>query len=521
MSARGCQASVMLFALSCASAAYGAATTWTGATDSDWANAANWSAGVPGAADDAVFDGAVDCTVDVVGVTTVGNITLAATYSGTVTQGMGADVCSGILTLNGGTWFTGSNELEVSGAGNTAAMLVIGGGTLDLDGISGTLVYATHTAGTVTINSTPPDGCKFAYRVAADVAATFEQQVSLGAGYLMMGLGASTSGGTLTYNTNDFPIYCWYAIMVEYSNVGTVIVNFGSSVVEAKDRFSATNGTWIINWDNCTMTMGICEMWHTGAGRQTVPGAVSGTGNSTVTITGALVGALESFRAFVREPASQASAPYRQPATDAIGELEQRVGRVTILIEPVDIDGLEVALDGNAVPLAALGRPRLVDPGTHTLSAAAPGYRREESELSVAEGGSELVTITLTLAPSAPAPAPTPDGREPIAAAADEPADVPVLPIVLMGGGAALLGIAIGVGVAGLRQANDAPSSEGDEADGARTKAIVADVLGGTGIVAAAVGLVLLLTGDDDPPSAPGAVGLWSAGSVGGLLLSF
>ncbi len=235
--------------------------------------------------------------------------------------------------------------------------------------------------------------------------------------------------------------------------------------------------------------------------------------------TGALVEALESFRAFVREPDSNTSAPYRGPATDAITELEQRVGRLTIVIAPAEIDGLEVWLDGEAVPVAALGRPRLVNPGTHTLSAVAPGYLRQASELTMPEGGSQQLAITLAPAPSDPSP--LLDEHEPPDPGAADPGGFPVLPVVLLGGGAALLTMAIGVGVAGLSQAQDAPSSEGDEADDARTKALVADVLGGGGIVTAGVGLVLLLIHSNDATPEPGAVGLWTAGSVAGLEVSF
>ena len=135
-------------------AARGGTVTWTGATDSLWSTGTNWdNATGPATTDDVVFDGAVDCTVDFVGITTVGNITLAATYTGTVTQYFDAapnpddraDVHCGILTLNGGTWFTDGCEIEVSGPDNTAAMLIITGGTLDLGGVSGTLVYASRS----------------------------------------------------------------------------------------------------------------------------------------------------------------------------------------------------------------------------------------------------------------------------------------------------------------------------------------------------------------------------------------
>ena len=47
---------------------------------------------------------------------------------------------------------------------------------------------------------------------------------------------------------------------------------------------------------------------------------------------------------------------------------------------------------------------------------------------------------------------------------------------------------------AALAQAHDAPTRTGAEADSAHTKALAGDILAGTGIAAAGVGLILLLT---------------------------
>jgi len=250
--------------------------------------------------------------------------------------------------------------------------------------------------------------------------------------------------------------------------------------------------------------------------------------------TGMLVEALESFRAFLQEPSSGASEPYRAPATEAVARLEQRVGRVTIEVEPASTAGLAVTLDDEAVPVAALGRPRLVNPGSHALAATAPGYEPAAQQVSLAEGGSEQVTLTLIpLAPPPappapppqpwqPSPAPTPPPRD---SGLDEASDFPVMPVVLMGGGAVLIAVGVGVGVAGLSQANDAPHKDGDEAEAARTKALVADLMGGAGIVAVAVGVIWLIVADDDGATPAGAAGAAVRPFVGdqtaGLSISF
>ena len=124
-------------------------------------------------------------------------------------------------------------------------------------------------------------------------------------------------------------------------------------------------------------------------------------------------------------------------------------------------------------------------------------------------------------APTAsPAPAPTPvpqPAAAPVATAPEpspaasgsgaEPADSSIVPLVLLGaGGALILGGAV-TGVIVLGQVGDledacpndrCPDDASlDDRDSAKTLALVTDVLLAAGVVTAAVGAVLLLTGDD------------------------
>ena len=57
-------------------------TTWTGASDSDWDTAGNWSNGVPGADDTAVIEGAVDITGGTVTADEVERVYVATTWTG-------------------------------------------------------------------------------------------------------------------------------------------------------------------------------------------------------------------------------------------------------------------------------------------------------------------------------------------------------------------------------------------------------------------------------------------------------
>jgi len=237
----------------------------------------------------------------------------------------------------------------------------------------------------------------------------------------------------------------------------------------------------------------------------------------------ALVEALESFRAFLIETPTPKSKAYRRPAATAITELEQRVGRVSIEVQPAGAAALEVKLDGESVPVAALGRARLVNPGEHTVAAQAQGYLPASDHFTATEGGGAQVSLRLQPAPVAETP-------EAGGAAAEQPSYL--LPALLMGGGAAVLAVGVGVGVAALGQASDAPTSDGPDAEAARTTAVVADVLGGVGLAAIAVGtvvLVLKLTSGDEPNDAApadmettlGRIEPWARGPVAGLGLRF
>jgi hypothetical protein len=203
--------------------------------------------------------------------------------------------------------------------------------------------------------------------------------------------------------------------------------------------------------------------------------------------TGQLVEALESFRAFLREPQSEASDPYRAPATQSMAELEKRVARVTISVRPANAPALRARIDGHAVPSAALGGPRLINPGEHVVTLEARGYRTAERRFEVAEGASERVEVTLAAKPQ-----PATSELAPPEPSATTTTPVPVAGIVLLAVGAAAIGVGIGVGVAGANQADAAPTRDGSEAAQARRMGIAADVLFGVGGATVGVGLVFL-----------------------------
>ncbi|KAA0209545.1 hypothetical protein EDM80_14805, partial [bacterium] len=175
--------------LAWASPAMALSTTWTGATDSDYNTASNWSAGVPGAGDDALFTGspANSCVVPA-GSFAVLTLTLDATFTGSLTLGsqpftvhssvslLGGtfnangqtliidNASAAVLTLDSGATFTaagltksGAGLLQVAGtaAGLSLGALTISAGGLDASGRFISVSGATSLSGNLTLTGAP------------------------------------------------------------------------------------------------------------------------------------------------------------------------------------------------------------------------------------------------------------------------------------------------------------------------------------------------------------------------------
>ncbi len=221
-----------------------------------------------------------------------------------------------------------------------------------------------------------------------------------------------------------------------------------------------------------------------------------------------VVAALEHFRGFLAQPVSDKTEAFLQPARDAVAELEQRVAWVTIRIDPAGVKGLVVRVDGDALPGAALGRRRLIDPGKHEVTARADGYRTQSQTFVAGAGDRRDVRMALD-----PAPDPEPAERS-----------FPVVPVVLLSVGVSAAVVGLVVGILGNEEAMAAPTRDGPEADAAITKTIVGDVLmgvGGATAVIATVFLILHLTTDDADPAIPTALRPWASGDTFGVQVSF
>lgn len=147
-------------------------------------------------------------------------------------------------------------------------------------------------------------------------------------------------------------------------------------------------------------------------------------------------------------------------ATKGIQAIEPRLPKMRIAVADRP-EGLRVERDGQEIPLAMLGEVVPVDPGSHEVSATAPGYAIEKQTVKAEEG--KTIEVSLRLSKSADSPAPA--GANSAGGAISDPAVPPVqgsdkapedsggIPTwvwVVGGAGVALMGAGIAFRIDGL-----------------------------------------------------------------------
>ena len=198
-------------------------------------------------------------------------------------------------------------------------------------------------------------------------------------------------------------------------------------------------------------------------------------------------------------------------------ELLPQLSKLTIEVSPdVEVEGLEVRLDGQVLQKPAWGVAAPIDPGKHLLGASAPGYAEWTSEvvLGAAEAKTQRVPplAKLPQAPAEPAPTSAPALRAASPAAPESLAQrerAPAWPAqktwAIGLGGAGVFGVAasVALGFSAKGTFNDAnPHCDAlgcdDEGLKLRHDAVVrgrvATAVFGVGMVALAGGAVLWLT---------------------------
>ncbi|HEU4410039.1 MAG TPA: hypothetical protein VFS43_32590 [Polyangiaceae bacterium] len=252
---------------------------------------------------------------------------------------------------------------------------------------------------------------------------------------------------------------------------------------------------------------------------------------------GKVASAWAEFLSASRLASTQGDAARMGEGQRRAARLEPKLSYLTVRAGAAAAPGLVVKRDGEKVEAAQFGSRLPIDPGTHTLSAEAPGRLPFQTSVLVRPNGDDVKVEVpdLAPAPAAPPPAAAPGPRA-SAGPADAPpprpaaASRPALGYVLGGVGVAALGVGAVFGVMAVstyQKADDAcPEHKGcspqaiDDRDRATSQAWIANVGLGVGLVGVAVGGYLLLRSPATPAGAATAGGLMLSPRPGGLTLA-
>jgi tetratricopeptide (TPR) repeat protein len=153
-----------------------------------------------------------------------------------------------------------------------------------------------------------------------------------------------------------------------------------------------------------------------------------------------------------------------QYASERANELEPKLSRLTLLLAPnADTPGLTIELDGASVGRAVIGAPTPVDPGTHSVRAAAPGKRAQIFTVQIGPAA-DLQSLTIPVLEDGPPEAAAPPAGPvevvtPVVKSPNQPAprdelgNRPIPTSVYVAGGVTLA-LAASAGVTGLAYLN-------------------------------------------------------------------
>jgi hypothetical protein len=216
--------------------------------------------------------------------------------------------------------------------------------------------------------------------------------------------------------------------------------------------------------------------------------------------------ALGAYEAFAESNPGAKYAARVKVADERVSALKEQLaampGKVTIVIEPAEAEGLAVTVDGNP----AEGMELELAGGDHTIMVEATGMEQITREITVEPG--EAQEVSITLAPAGDAPPPPPPE--------DEESDVHQGMLIggLVGAGVAVVGYGILTAFGGIalgsQSAYEADPTD-ELADDAESQALIADVgliIGGVGTVAAAIliPMAFMMGGEGDDEGADTAM---------------
>src|SRR6185369_7756438 len=77
-------------------------------------------------------------------------------------------------------------------------------------------------------------------------------------------------------------------------------------------------------------------------------------------------------------------------------QVEPHIGRLKVTVQGADAaKDLAVAVDGQPFPVVLLGVPQPTDPGEHTVTATAAGFKSAPATVSLKDAGSAAVILKL------------------------------------------------------------------------------------------------------------------------------
>jgi hypothetical protein len=245
-----------------------------------------------------------------------------------------------------------------------------------------------------------------------------------------------------------------------------------------------------------------------------------------------LVEAQERYEQIVREGVdAKAPKSWQRALADAnneLAELKPRLAWVTISVSGAD--DAHVTIDGAAVPPAAIGVRRAVNPGPRLVRVEAKGYVAQKKTLDLNEGGEEAVSFALEPDADARAAAAAKDAVQPVAAPPPEEHDRTLMYVAFgVSGAGFVLGGVTGVLALGKHSdlskvcRNDIDVCQSDQKDtisSYHTLGTLSGVGFALGVVGAGTGATLWYLNRDKAPTAQGVtvhpyLGLGSVGAVG------
>lgn len=185
------------------------------------------------------------------------------------------------------------------------------------------------------------------------------------------------------------------------------------------------------------------------------------------------------------------------------GDLEMLAGRTAAIVLEVEPKEVEVTIDGKVVGTTPIGDPVVVDVGERRIELRRPGFIPAGQTLSLA--GGDRYVAKFKLEPEPVSERPLTNGPVTVLPPPKPPAKTKPIVYVGYGTAGALAAAAVVTGVLGVSAAGDlkdlrdtrgATRDELDEAhDRAKTRFLIADILGAAALVTGAVTLYVHLSG--------------------------